>query len=60
MKEQTLIQNEQNYWINRWGSPYFSINEKGHVCVKPHSQAAEGDLYELVESLVQRESKLPY
>lgn len=59
MKLQTLIPNEQNYWTHRWGSPYFSINEKGHVSVKPYAHGPEGDLFELVESLVQRGVEAP-
>ena len=26
---------EKLYGVRQWGSPYFSINERGHVCVKP-------------------------
>lgn len=59
LKEGSIAENEQLYWINRWGTPYFSINQKGHVCVKPYPQGAEGDLFELVESLVQRGIEAP-
>ncbi len=59
MKENSLVQNEQFYWINRWGNPYFGINQKGHVIVKPYFQGPEGDLFELVESLVQRGIEAP-
>lgn len=51
--------NEGNYWIHRWGSPYFGINSKGHVFVKPRADGPEGDLFELVESLVQRGIEAP-
>lgn len=59
MKEQQLEQIEQFYWINRWGSPYFGINDKGHITVKPYAEGREGDLFELVESLVQRGIEAP-
>lgn len=59
MKEQLLTQNEKEYWIHRWGAPYFSINDKGHVSVRPYLDGPTGDLYELVESLVQRGIEAP-
>lgn len=54
-----LAQNEHSYWINRWGSPYFSINNKGHVSVKPYIDGPSGDLYELMTALVQRGIEAP-
>lgn len=59
MKEKYLAQNEQFYWTQRWGAPYFGINQKGHVSVKPYRQGPEGDLFELVEALVQRGIEAP-
>lgn len=50
---------EHDYWIQRWGEGYFSINSKGHVAVKPQRQGLEGDLYELVSSLVQQGIEAP-
>lgn len=50
---------DKSYWMNRWGAPYFSVNEKGHVTVTPSANSATGDLYELVESLVQRGVEAP-
>lgn len=41
-------------WMANWGHGYFSINEKGNVEVKPDRMAKSGDLYQLVQSLVQR------
>lgn len=52
-------QNESLYWIKAWGVPYFKINEKGHISIKPDPAGLEGDLYELVESLVQRGIEAP-
>lgn len=59
MNERWTAQNEQFYWINRWGKPYFGINDQGHIQIKPYSEGPEGDLYELVESLVQRGIEAP-
>lgn len=53
--------NQKNdpYWIQAWGQPYFKINEEGHVVIKPSLNGPEGDLYELVTSLVQRGIEAP-
>lgn len=59
MSEKLLAQNEKFYWINRWGNPYFGINDKGHVTVKPYVDGLEGDLFELMEALVQRGIEAP-
>ncbi len=59
MNQKSLDHNEQYYWVRRWGAPYFGINEKGHVSVKPYLHGPEGDLFELVESLVQRGIEAP-
>lgn len=53
------MQNEKKYWIDRWGIPFFSINEKGHVAITPAPGRKAGDLYELVQSLVQRGIEAP-
>lgn len=59
MGKNLVAQNEQLYWTHRWGAPYFDINEQGHVSVKPYRDGPEGDLFELVESLVQRGVEVP-
>lgn len=46
--------NRQLYWIRNWSNGYFDINAQGHVIVTPHAPDLKGDLFELVESLVQR------
>jgi len=51
--------NQDHYWIEAWGNPYFAINEKGNITVKPNSKLPEGDLYELVQSLVERGIEAP-
>ena len=38
----TIEQSAQTYAIENWGDGYFSINDKGHVCVKPSSEQAAG------------------
>jgi arginine decarboxylase len=47
------------YSIKRWGEGYFDINPKGHVTVKANRQGSGGDLYELIQSLVQRGIEAP-
>ncbi len=48
------------YQIRGWGSPYFSVNEKGHVDVHPDPQGERSiDLFELTNALVDRGLDLP-
>jgi len=48
------------YAINFWGDGYFSINDKGHVSVKPSSDKnTEVDLYEIAQSLNDKNLSLP-
>lgn len=57
----TIEDSEGLYGIKGWGEPYFSINAAGNVTVAPQG-ASKGiplDLYELVESLQQRNVQLP-
>lgn len=42
------------YFIKRWSGGYFAINEKGHITVKPNQEAIQGDLFELVQTLVEK------
>ncbi len=57
---QTPSSNNQDlYWIKAWGQPYFSINSKGNISVKSDTSLNEGDLYELVQSLVERGIEAP-
>ncbi len=56
----TIEQSEDLYRIQGWGDPYFSINAAGHVTVSPRGDRGGSlDLYELVESLQQRNLGLP-
>lgn len=47
------------YWTRAWSGGYFDINAKGHVEVKPSRTGQGGDMYELVESLVERGIEAP-
>ncbi|WNB75676.1 biosynthetic arginine decarboxylase [Methylomonas koyamae] len=56
----SIEQAKQLYAIQQWGDGYFSINQLGHVCVKPRSDnAAEIDLFEVAETLRGKGLKLP-
>ena len=53
-------QSAQTYAIENWGDSYFSINNSGHVCVKPSSdKAIELDLFEIAQSLNDKNLSLP-
>ncbi len=59
-KSWTLEDSENLYRIQGWGEPYFSINSDGHVTVSPQGDRGGSlDLFELVESLKQRNIELP-
>jgi arginine decarboxylase len=59
-KPWTIEDSEKLYRIQGWGEPYFSINAAGHVTVSPKGDRGGSlDLYELVESLKQRNLALP-
>jgi arginine decarboxylase len=48
------------YHVNAWGKGYFSINEAGHVIVRPDTQGANViDLFEVVEGLKARDLTTP-
>ncbi len=48
------------YLVNAWGKGYFSINEAGHVVVRPDTQPdREIDLYDVVEGLKARDLTTP-
>lgn len=53
-------QSARLYGIDNWGEGYFSINEKGRVCVRPSGpQGAALDLYEIAQSLHDNQLALP-
>jgi len=50
------------YNVNAWGKGYFSINDAGHVVVRPDTQTGTGkeiDLFEVVEGLKARDLTTP-
>ena len=48
----SIEQSKQLYAIQQWGNGYFSINDQGHVSVKPQLESAtEIDLYEIAQAL---------
>ena len=48
------------YQVNAWGKGYFSVNQAGHVVVRPDSSPdREIDLYEIVEGLRARDLTTP-
>ena len=55
-----IEQSKQTYAIENWGDGYFSINNKGHVCVKPSAdKTIELDLFEIAQSLNDKNLSLP-
>jgi arginine decarboxylase len=59
MRKWRIEDSAELYNINGWGINYFSINEKGHVVVKPRKDGVEVDLKELVEELSLRDVSTP-
>ncbi len=48
------------YGIDRWGDPYFSVSDRGHVMVQPRGERGGSlDLVDLVEELQGRNLSLP-
>ncbi|MEB3339876.1 biosynthetic arginine decarboxylase [Okeania sp.] len=59
-KSWVIEDSEKLYRILGWGHPYFAINSAGHVTVSPKGDLGGSlDLYELVESIKQRNIGLP-
>ncbi len=59
MRKWRIEDSAELYNINGWGINYFSINEKGHVIVKPRKDSVEVDLMDLVEELQLRDVSTP-
>jgi arginine decarboxylase len=48
----SIEQSKHLYAIQQWGNGYFSINDQGHVCVKPQAYCAtEIDLFDIAQAL---------
>ena len=59
-KNWSIEQSALTYAIDTWGDGYFSINDLGHVSVKPSSEKdIELDLYEIVKLLNEKNLSLP-
>src|SRR5574344_2658305 len=59
MRKWRIEDSEDLYNINGWGSPYFAINEKGHVEVTARKGSAPVDLKDLVDELALRDVTAP-
>ncbi|MGZ4960857.1 MAG: biosynthetic arginine decarboxylase [Methylomonas sp.] len=56
----SIEQSRQLYAIQQWGDGYFSINDRGHVCVKPQSHnGTEIDLFEVAQILQHKGLNFP-
>jgi arginine decarboxylase len=56
----TVEDSRELYHVAAWGKGYFSINDAGHVVVKPEPESAAGiDLFEVVQGLKERELTAP-
>lgn len=56
----TLADSTETYEIRTWGSPYFGVNEKGHVVIHPEGpNGPSADLKELVDEVKRRGIGLP-
>jgi len=56
----TVARSAELYQIRGWGDPYFSINDRGHIEVRPRPDEDRGiDLYELTQQLEGRGIDLP-
>ncbi|MCS6885391.1 MAG: biosynthetic arginine decarboxylase [Acidobacteriota bacterium] len=50
----------QTYGIENWGAGFFDVNKKGNLVVRPgEGEAAEADIFEIVNDLLKRGVKLP-
>jgi arginine decarboxylase len=60
MRGWTVQDSLELYHVPAWGEPFFSINEAGHVSVRPHGNGGEQiDLLALVNDLEQRGLRTP-
>ena len=56
----TIADSTETYEIRTWGSPFFGVNEKGHVVIHPDgSSGPSADLKELVDEVRRRGIGLP-
>ena len=56
----SIEQSKQLYAIQQWGGGYFSINEQGHVCVRPQTDCATSiDLFQVAQALQEKGLNFP-
>jgi len=59
MRKWRIEDSAELYNINGWGINYFSINEKGNVCVTPKENGVQVDLKEVIDELQLRDVSTP-
>jgi arginine decarboxylase len=60
MRGWTVRDSLELYNVNAWGAGFFTINDRGHVEVRPHGNGAAGvDLLDLVHDLERRGVRAP-
>jgi arginine decarboxylase len=59
MEKAQNSKHQAQLWIQNWGQNYFNINDRGNISVQPERNGSQGDLYQLVQSLVQRGIEAP-
>jgi len=59
MRKWRIEDSAELFNINGWGVDYFSINEKGHVTVKPLKEGVTVDIKELVDELILTDVSTP-
>ena len=59
MKKWTIEDSKELYNINGWGTSYFTINNKGNICVSPLKDGAQADLREIIDELQLRDISTP-
>lgn len=59
MRKWRIEDSAELYNINGWGINYFSINDKGNVCVTPRENGVQIDLKEVIDELQLRDVSTP-
>jgi arginine decarboxylase len=58
--EWTVEDARRLYNLDKWGAPYFSVNDRGHVTARPLFEAdTEIDIYEIVQEIRKRGTDIP-
>lgn len=56
IKEWTIADADEIYQISRWGEGYFSVNEKGDLCINP-TQTKNGPVINMMEIVEEMKNK---